>query len=321
MVESQESAELKINETDSIIQESRERIRQALELEGNKLKEKAKQDSAQILAEAKKEADNIVAQARQEAKVQAEQILAKAKEEAEQNTRESREIETKARQESAKVIHETREKASQIITEVIDRGTKQAQSELAQVSSEAKNKTSQLLAQVSQGIEQIIGEAETNIKAELERLKTTISEAETKPQPLQEAPNKEADTNSQPATAEAVMLATSTAEKTKPEIPPVAEKRAAPLRESKGGKLFKGRLKLEIISPYNQAHQGGVQEWLGQHHGLKVISTGGHASANRWITNQTIDLEEPMPILDILKSVPGIKDIAEHKENIVITMR
>ncbi len=322
MVEGKVSPEPIIAETENIIQESRERIRKALELESNRLKEKAERDSAQIIAEAKKEADKTVAHAREEAKAESERIIAKAKEEAEQGARKSREEEEKARQESVRVIDQTREKALRIIAEVFENGTKKAQSDFARVASEVKDKTSQLLGQVSRSLEQIIAEAETRVKDELEHLPTAIPAVETNPEsPNNKMPGKEAEANSRPATQEATTPITPVIEKTKPEVPPIAEKRSVPGKEGEGGKLFKGRLKLEIVSPFNQTHQGGVQEWLGQVRGVKIISTGGHAGVNRWITNQTIDLEEPMPLLDILKSVPAIKDIAAHKDNIVITVR
>jgi len=54
---------------------------------------------------------------------------------------------------------------------------------------------------------------------------------------------------------------------------------------------------------------------------LKVISTDCYAKANRWITTFTVVLEQSMPLLEIFKALPVVKDVTEHKGNIVITLK
>lgn len=206
MTRVQESPEPTVSGMESIIQEYRARISQALEIESNQLKERAERDSSQIIDRAREEADRVVAQARQEARVESERIITEAKEEA-----------AEARQESARII------------------------------------------------------------AELKRLATIIAESETKLQPLSETQDKEAEVNSRRATGEAVVPPVSVSEKTEPALPSVGDKQDAPIKESDDSRLFKGCLKLEIVSPFDQDQTGGVPEWLARLHGLKVISTGGYA--------------------------------------------
>jgi F0F1-type ATP synthase membrane subunit b/b' len=321
MIKVQESLEPVVSETENIIQEYRDKIRQALEIESGKLKERAERDSSQILTRAKDEAAKVVSQARQDAKAESERLLATANEEAEQITRESREEASEARQESARVLSEAREKASQIGAEVIERSTKQAQSEFAKAASEARSKVSRLLTQVSASVEKIIDETETNLNAELERLAADIVEAETKLKPLSETHDKKAEVNSRRASAEAVMPTAPVGEKTEPAAPSAGDKRNAPAKSGDESKLFKGALKLEVIPSFDQEQTGGVPEWLAKVRGLKVTSTGGYAGMNRWITTYTIDLEQPMPLLKILKSMPQVKYAAESKGNIIITLK
>jgi hypothetical protein len=70
----QESLESTFSETEIMIQEYRDRLNHALEIDSKKLKEKAERDSSQIIVEAKEEAEKILAQAKQEARVQSEVI-------------------------------------------------------------------------------------------------------------------------------------------------------------------------------------------------------------------------------------------------------
>ena len=314
MTKTQELMEPKVNEVESVIQECRERIREALELEGSQLKEKAERDSGQIIARAKEEADKTLAEARQEARLEAERIITAAREESEQMAKESRE-------ESARVINETRKKVLQMITEAMQSSTNRAQSEIARAASEARSKTSQLLAQVGQSVEQIIGESEKRINAELEHLTNVIEDSATKmPQP-REMPTRESEVRLRAATEETPEPPTPVSEKPALNIHKAADIPSAANKDSEDGKLFEGTLTLEIVSPFGQEHQGGILERLVQVNGLKVRSTEGFTKANRWITKYNIFLKQPTPLLKILRPISGIKEITEHKDNLIITLK
>jgi len=322
MVKTQESSDSTVNETESVIQEYWEKIRQALEKDCNQVKEKAEREADQIIARAQEEANKAVAQAREEANVESKQIIASAKEEADQIVRKSREENVQAWQDSARILKETREKASQIVAEIIENGAAQAQSEFTRIASEAMSKTSQLLTQVNKSIEKIIGETDANIKAELERLTSVITEAEVKLQPLININDNETEVNSQRSTGEEEVKITPVArEKKEQEIPSVVEKRGAPFKDPEDHKIFKGKLKLEMIPPFDQERLESLPEWLTRLPGLRVLSTGGYSGSNRWITTYTIDLKQPQPLLKFLKDKPKVKDVAERHGNVVITLR
>jgi len=308
-------------DAESIFQEYREKLNQALEAESGKLKEKAERDSKLIIAMAREEADKAVAQAKQEAEAESERIIFEAKEEAERIAREYREKTAEARQESARVLSETREKVSQVITEVIERGTTHARTELDRVASEALSQTSRILTRLNQSIEQIIGETETNVRAELESLSALVSEAEMKLQPLSEICFQGLEETSQQETEEEVTPAASVREKTEPVVPSTGNKRGAPVNESDDARLFKGYVKLEIVPPFNQDHSGGVPELLARLPGLRITSKGTYAKANRRISTHDIDLEHPMPLLKIIKTIPPVKNVDEREGNIVVTLK
>jgi F0F1-type ATP synthase membrane subunit b/b' len=320
MAKVSESPEPAVSETEGIIQEYWDKIKQALEVETGKLKERAERESNQIMARAKEDADKALAEARQEARAESQRIIAEAREEAGVIVRESREEAQEARRESAGIISETREKASQIVTEVIERGTAEAQNEFARAAAEAKNKTSRLLAQVSKGVDQIIGETETTIKAELERLADLIAEVETKLKPIGETDDEEVEAKSRRETQEEARPVPSISERKEPAASPVAEKRGGAIRESDDARLFKGRLKLEVVPPHDGKILEGFPERLAKISGLKIVSKGGYSGVNRW-SAYTIDLDQPTSLLKTLKAISIVEDVAERNGNVVIKLK
>jgi hypothetical protein len=270
MTKIQEAPETTVSETESIIRECREKIWQALEVDGNKLKERAETESSQILARAKEEAESTLAQTRQEIKAESERLLAEAQKEAEQIIKRANEEAVQSRQKSTRILSETR-----------------------------------LLTQLSKSLEQVIGESETDIAIKLEHLVELISEAKAKLPFLGQLKDKEAEV-SVPAKKEAASPAASAKKKVEPDLP---------------SQLFKGQLKLEVLRPFAQERLTGVPDWLAQLPGLNVITTGCYAGANRWITTYTVDLEFPMPLLEILKAVPAVIEVSESKGAIVISMK
>lgn len=281
----QDLPETTISETENIIQECRERIWQALEVDTTKLRERAESESSKILDNARQEAEKTIAKAKEEASVESERIIAVAKEKAAEIIRESRKEAVKAQQESARIINETR-----------------------------------LLTQVSQNVELIIAEKESNIKTKLERLSTIIAEAESTLQSLDKTQLKEEIIPIR-ETEGTVAPKVSLPEKAEPVILSIADKRGTAIRNNEETRLFKGHLKLEIIRPFDQERLTGVPEWLVKMSGMKVTSTGCYARANRWISMYVIDLDQPMPLLEIFNAMPLVKEATEHRGSIVITLK
>ncbi len=295
MVKVEESLQSMVNETESTIQESKEKIRQALEIESNKMREKAERE--------------------------ANQIIAKAKDEAEQILRKSREEAAAIQQKSAKVINETREKASQIITEFIAHGPTQGQREISRAAFEARSKISLQLTQVSKNIEQIDSEIDTSIKAELERLTTVIAETNKKLQSLSELNNKEAEVLLGRPTSEAVAPTVPVVEKTDPVAPSIGDKQDSQIKESDDPQLFKGNIKMEVYALHSQERLEGVPDWLARIPHLKVLTTEMSQRGKQWVTTYNISLEKPLPLLKIFKTIPQIKDVVEHKGSFVTALR
>ena len=294
MVRTQESLESASNETETIISEYREKILEALDLESNKIKDRADRESGQIIARARDEAEQIERKAGKEA--------------------------LELRQETSRIVSETREKASQIIHEITDQRITQTERELARVTSEVKSKTSELLNQVNKSVEQIIAETEKNIKTELERIAAAIAEADKNLKMLGEMCGKEGDSNFQRKTEIEVTPKAPAADKTETAPSSAEDKREVPVIDD-DTTVFKGTLKLEVATPYNQERLETVPDWLTRISGLNVVSTEFYTRANRWVTAYNVELEKPISLLRILKGVHQVKDVTTHKGAITMALK
>lgn len=287
MVSVQETLDSRINETESIIQECRNRIKQALEVESNQLKEKAEQESVRIIARAKEEAAQIAGESREK---------------------------------SAHVIDDTKNRAAQIITAIIENGMAPAQAEINRTAAEAKTRISQLLDQVSQSLEQIALEAEAQIKAEHDRLAALVTETETRLSSLNEMPYPEISVGPATITPE-VASEVKVNQEPRSADTAVNETPSAPREKTQDARLYQECLTLEVVSPFGQEHQGGIPERLSRFNGLKIRSTSVYSRANRRITKYTLDLEQPLPLLKVLKAMPQVREITELKDNIVVVLK
>ena len=139
MVEIQQKAESTSGETEKIISEYRERIKQSLEQECHQLKTLAENESRSIIASAYQEAASITARAQEEA----QQIIEKAK--------------TQADQEIERITTEARSKAEQIITQAEERAKKEAtdkkKREVQRIEQEAWEESRNIVAEARAGAE------------------------------------------------------------------------------------------------------------------------------------------------------------------------
>jgi len=197
------SPESQVGGTGSKIQEYAAKVAQALEMETNKLREQAAQDSHQIISRSKLEADKIITQAKEEARAESDKLIASLKAQAEQILNESREKSAvAARRESDKVLNETWDRIAQTITNAIENDIEKAKNDFIRVASEAKskleNEKSRLMA-VTQNIETIIRENETSIQAGIEHLTVVINETGDKMRSIKRVPDTDTLKTPRPA--------------------------------------------------------------------------------------------------------------------------
>jgi F0F1-type ATP synthase membrane subunit b/b' len=155
-----ESPEHKVSEAESIIQEYRAKLEKALKIENDKLKERAEQDSTQILAKASEESKAIIESSRREA----EQILKEARDRADE---ESSKKFARAQQESERIIREAdrladekaKEKTKNEVQRILAKTREETDKAIAQAKKDAKVESDKIIGKSKEEAEQIAREA------------------------------------------------------------------------------------------------------------------------------------------------------------------
>ncbi len=318
MAKEREAIESTLNETEATIEEYWGKIRQALEAENNKLRLKAEEDASQITAKARQAAEQTLARAREEARAESESTIAGAKQEAEQTIADSRNEAEKVRQESQKIIGEAGERAARTIKEVVQLGTEQA-AKFAQATSEERDKTLRLLAEVSKTLEQTFAQTQARAAAELERLAGMIAESEETLASLNDLPAKPAEENRAKPSKEDDEAKTPASSKKEPAAAAVSKRNAQEPGDGEG-KLFRGRVKVEMVPGRDQRALEDVPEWLGHIPGVRILSKGGYKGANRW-ASYTLELDRPLPLLKVIKALAPVDDGLEQNSSITVKLK
>jgi vacuolar-type H+-ATPase subunit H len=233
-------------------------------------------------------------------------------------------MKARAEMESRLILSRAKEEAENILSQAREEAKAESERILAEAEIEAEEmiqKSREEIAQSRQESIKILGETGTTIKAEMERLAAAIMEAETKLQTSRKIPDQEIKSHSQHTAGEAVNSVAPANKKTEQAISTIAGKDSLPIKESDDPELFQGKLKIEIVPPFNQEHTKGVPETLARFTSCKVVPTGGYISGNRRISTFNINLDEPVALFKIIKDIPAVKEVAEQDGDIIITLK
>ena len=325
---------------ESIIEEFTQRISQSVEHDRNKLRELAEQESASIITRAQQEADSIIAEAKKKATSEVEKILAEAKQkaiqtvneadkrikdEAKQKTKREQEhiiqvakeeaetLVTKARQmaeEEAKgIVAESQKEADRqrekLITEAESEAKQKAESEAAQVLAEARDKAQKLIAETKNNVRAVLAEPGRIVMEAHQALEQTIEAVENG---FREAQYQD----------EGIAVASCSRQGGEESAGSNIESRTdkSPA-EDEDGRILEGRLKFQLSQSRDSNGIRHFQEQLLSIPHLKLIASGGSVDEGHWIE---AELDEPMPIVKILKGIPSVKETVLHKNTIDIAI-
>ena len=325
---------------ESIIEEFTQRISQSVENDRNKLRELAEQESASIITRAQQEADSIIAEAKKKTNSEVEKILAEAKQkaiqtvneadkrikdEAKQKTKKEQEriiqvakeeaetLVTKARQmaenEAKRVVAESQKEADRqrdkLIAEAESEAKRKAESDAVQVLAEARDKAQKLIAETKDKVHAVLAESGRIVMEAHQALEQTIETVEKE--------FKEAQYQDE-IKAVASCSRQGSEESASSNIESRTDKSPA---EEKDGRMLEGRLKFQLprSGDYNRIRH--FQEQLLSIPHLKLIGSGGSVDKGYWIE---AELDEPMPIVKILKGIPLVKETVLHKKTIDIAI-
>jgi hypothetical protein len=221
------------------------------------------------------------------------------------------------------VIARAKEEAERAVAEARQQAraeTEQAIAGARELRSGLESEMSRVLTLVRKNVEQAIADTEAKMKAELDRLSGVIAEAETRLLSPPETSVKEPEVKPHRPVREPARAAAPVARKAEPAVPSNGHKQAAPNGKN-GGRMFKGSIGLEVVSPFGRGRVDWVKERLDQIPGLKIVATANYAGFNRVTTTYHLELERATPLIEVLKGMDSVEDIAEHDSTIVMKLK
>ncbi len=88
--------------------------------------------------------------------------------------------------------------------------------------------------------------------------------------------------------------------------------------DSDGNPIYQGRLKIDIAPPVDADQLNNLDQNLQKTPNVRVIVKGDAEDGSAWIE---IELSKPTSLLDILRKLPGIKDVVGAKSYIIVAMK
>ncbi len=285
-------------EAEGIIQAAKKKAKQIVQEAEEKSKKEAKKRTQsevdKIITKARKDALEIITQTKEAADKERGEIIIASKNEAEQLIRE---ITEKCRQEtrerSSRSIEEAREKADKIASNIIDSST------------EISQKVNDIITRAKQMVE----EFEEKIQTETGELVQAITETQEKIEQFSQATEKEEE--------EAAPVNNN---KEPIDTPALGLRLLGQKSNGSNGShtLFSGQVEMKSISaPFDYQYLKNLKKYLIHIPNIKYVQE----SASEKEMSIVFDLQEPLPLLDILKNIPLVDEVITESDNISIIFK
>lgn len=282
-----EQTKTEISEIDSIVEDSKQKVIQSLQKTEARIIEMANTKANTILAKAYQDSLQLTAASQEEAK----EIVNKANQEAKnlhlQAKQEYEQITKNAENEASQLLLKARQQAEDIINEAKNRVKAQIED------------SNQIMMEIQQGMLQVIKSAKLNFK----KFEYPV---ETAQEPDSDSPESKRAQVTTPIPEQESTTANTTKSETTPAL--VDEE----------NQTYKGRLLIQFGPQINNEQLPGLEQNLLKVPNLSVLAK-----------NQTefggarfeIEISEPSPILDILRSLPDVRNVVGGKTHIMVFMK
>jgi hypothetical protein len=290
-------------EAQDIIAAAKKRAKQITDEADEKSKKEAKKKTQseidKIITKARKDALEIITQTKQSADNERNEILMASKQDAEQLIRE---ITEKCRQEtqaqSSRAIENARERAERVLAEIIDSGI------------EISQKVTEIINRAKQTME----EFEARLKSETDELAEAIAITQQKLNQFTLMAQKEEEAGSIPVSNNN----TNTKETTK--TPALGLRLLGQKSNGKNGShtMFSGQVEMKsIAAPFDYQYLKNLKKYLIHIPNIKYVQE----SASEKEMSIVFDLQEPLPLLDILKNIPLVDEVVTDADDICIMFK
>jgi vacuolar-type H+-ATPase subunit H len=274
-------------------QEAGEILREAEERAEKEAKNRVKSQEEKILNKARREADSIIAEARKNAEKETDAIVEKTKAEAEGRVEEELEkFRLQAREQAAQIRVEAEKKASKLIEKIIADGNV-----VNDMIIEAIKNSESFLENMKNEMQLEVGELTrglTTARASLEQTVTRFSEKTDDVSVLQN-PHKKQNKN-------LALWVTLKGDKT--------------YLEAEGDFMFQGQMELKTLSSVEYTLVKELKGFLTRVPNVKYL---GESSSEEG-TILTFEIQEPLPLIDILGNIPLVQNVVTQGDNISLSL-
>lgn len=291
-------------EADRLLAEARfkaeQTIREADERIKKGAKEKARKELENIIKKTKEEANSILEFARRESEKESNNIIARAKLEAEHlKSKTVDDARKEAQAEADKMVAESRLKAEKTADNTIER----------------LKEMNNILNESILKVDTFVSRFRREVQAELEEVSRAVAESSKK---LAEviAVDMEERGNGKKTETEG-RLAVNGNGKSKV-IGAVVDIRADRIINEDGGRLFKGRMELTVVPPYNSAQIKKLVDSIVQ---VPTIRRAGEYGSEEEGAKVIFDINEPVPLLNVLGKIPIVISAVDEGESIKLMLK
>jgi vacuolar-type H+-ATPase subunit H len=301
-------AKIEASEVTKTANELRQRAAKELENTQKKAEETARKILMEVrgtaLEKAEKEGAEIIAQAKFTAQKERELLLATTLEDGKRSAEiEASHIIIQARQEAEIIVNTAKEKVKAQLED-----------------------SSRLMMEIQQKMHQVIGTAGLDIetpKHSVERETQQFATPPSSPIRKEEKPAREPRLETRPESRPEP--------EHRPEPKPVYSvpreqthrvvnemKTASSSLADNENPTYQGRLKIDIAPPVDNDQLNNLEQNLQKNPNIQVLVKGGAEDGSAWIE---IELSKPMTLLDILRKLPGVKDVVGAKSYIIVALK
>jgi vacuolar-type H+-ATPase subunit H len=309
--------------------------------------QQARGESKEILEAAKKEGMLVAKQLRTDAERESRELILAASNMKQKAVLELTESNKKAEESAQKIVENAlrnaKEKAEKESLDIIEQAKVKAQHErdlaLASSSSEAKqaadSEYNRILKKAKEEAEIILNTARERVRAQLDESSKLMNEIQQKMHQIIDATGLDIPNLSKPCqnsiqnysqsidakpddvTSIPKIIPATTFNKCNP-VQDNAQNRINSLFYDEEKRTYEGKLKIDIAPPVDREQLDDLSNSLRQNSNLIVNQKGETEDGSAWIE---IEIKSPLPLLDLLRKVPEVKDVVGCKSYIIVAFK
>lgn len=336
-------------EVETIVSQARARadqlVNDAEDICRREAREKTRKEIENLLRSAREESGKVVSKALLEAKEQAAATARTTAEEAEKAAAKMTREATDLKQKASATLADAQKKAAEAKTQLletarksaIEKAEKEAAEIIAQASAQGEKERKLLIAnalvearhnadleatrmlnKAKQEADDFIREAKNKVNGQIEESSRLMLE-------IQQRMHQMIGTAVQQPAGAPVAKPPKDTPAARSSLSVEKENRANQLQEGEDSstydetnKTYQGRLKIDIAPPVDGDQVTQLEQYLLKTPNIKVLGKGGAEDGSAWLDMEAV---KPVPLVEILKKVPAVKDVVGAKSYIIVALR